>query len=229
MAHDFNNYLGVIVSNLDRISDRPDIDPTVRKAIEAALDGALRSADLTRSLLAFSRRQPLNPATANVNRNLEVVATLLGRTLGPDIELITALAPNLHPVRIDAAQFDSCILNLATNARDAMPTGGSLVLSTRNIEIGAEAALWGSDLAPGPYIVVEVSDTGQGMSQQVASQAFEPFFTTKPSGHGTGLGLSMVYGFVKQSRGHIAIDSAEGRGTTIRIYLPADLSRPAAP
>ena len=220
MAHDFNNYLGVIIGNLDLLKGHQSLDLGAAKLVDAALNGALHSAELTRSLLAFSRRQPLKPQRTDVNSRVEAMTTMLQRTLGEDVTLSSAFAPDLWPVRIDGAQLDTCILNLANNARDAMARGGRLTISTRNIVLDAQDVETNPDVLPGDYVSIEVSDTGSGMSPEVLSHAFEPFFTTKQSGHGTGLGLSMVYGFVKQSGGHIKISSEVGRGTTVHIYLP---------
>jgi CheY-like chemotaxis protein len=189
-------------------------------ARDVALGGALRGKDLTQSLLAFSRSQPLDPQVIDVNRHLEAVATLLRRTLGEDIALTTALSPDLWPVRIDAAQLDSGIVNLANNARDAMPQGGSLSLATRNVQVDEAHARLNGDMALGDYVLVEVSDSGVGMPPEIVARVFEPFFSTKKPGHGTGLGLSMLYGFVTQSGGHIRIYSEVGLGTTVRVYLP---------
>lgn len=220
MAHDFNNYLGVIIGNLDLLKGHQSLDFTAAKLADAALNGALCGAELTRSLLAFSRRQPLKPQRIDVNNRVEAMTTMLQRTLGEDITLSSSFAPNLWPVRIDGVQLDTCILNLANNARDAMARGGTLTISTRNITLGAQDLGPGSDVLPGDYVSIDVSDTGTGMSPETLSQAFEPFFTTKQQGHGTGLGLSMVYGFVKQSGGHIRISSEIGGGTTVHIFLP---------
>ena len=220
MAHDFNNYLGVIIGNLDLLKGYQSLDPASAMLADAALNGALRSAELTRSLLAFSRRQPLKPQRTDVNQRVDAMTMMLQRTLGEDISLTSAFAPNLWQVRVDSAQLDTCILNLANNARDAMPRGGALTISTRNIVLYAHDVKTNPDVKLGDYVLIEVSDTGAGMSPETLSHAFEPFFTTKQMGHGTGLGLSMVYGFVKQSGGHIEITSEVGQGTTVHIYLP---------
>ena len=222
LAHDFNNYLGVIIGNLDMMQERVAADPATTKLIDAALSGAERSAELTRSLLAFSRRQPLDPRRLDVSQRLDAIVSLLKRTLGEDIVLTTKFAPDLWPVRIDGAQLDSCIVNLANNARDAMPAGGALTIATRNAQLDAAYARINADVEAGDYVLIEVSDTGAGMASETLAQAFEPFFTTKAPDHGTGLGLSMVYGFVKQSGGHITITSELGHGTAVKIYLPRD-------
>lgn len=220
MAHDFNNYLGVIVGNLDLLRDRKSDDPVAARYVEAALEGALRGAELTQSLLSFSRRKRLDPRVIDLNTRIEGVTKLLGRTLGEGIEIVVSLAPELWPVEIDAAQFDSCILNIATNARDAMPDGGTLAIATRNEVLDDSYARLNAGVVPGAYALIEISDTGIGMSAETVGRVFEPFFTTKGAGHGTGLGLSMAYGFVRQSGGHIMIYSEPDHGTTVRIYLP---------
>ena len=224
MAHDFNNYLGVIIGNLDLLAERIKTDPVAERLLASAMSGTTRSAELTQSLLAFSRNQPLAPRRVRLNTHLPDLIDLLRRTMGDKAVLKADLAPDLWPTRTDAAQLDSCIVNLVNNARDAMPGGGILTIAARNVgesSIG-EGFLAAPELAAGDYIVIEISDTGAGMTPEVAALAFEPFFTTKPVGHGTGLGLSMAHGFVKQSGGHIEIESVIGRGTTVRFYLPRD-------
>lgn len=220
MAHDFNNYLGVIIGNLDLLEGLIAKETQASKLLASAMSGALRSADLNRSLLAFARRQPLAPQSVDPNRSVDAVATLLRRTLGEDIALNTDLAPDIWPIWIDASQLDSCIVNLANNARDAMPEGGSLTISTRNLQADDLYAAATSGMVLGDYVLIEITDSGSGMPPETMSQAFEPFFSTKPVGHGTGLGLSMVYGFTKQSGGHVALYSEIGHGTTVRLYLP---------
>ncbi len=222
MAHDFNNYLAVIIGNLDLLRERESADPGATTLIDAALGSALRGAELTRSLLAFTRRQPLESQSTDVSRHLDSITHLLKSTLGEDIALTTNFAPGPWPVRIDRAQLDSCIVNLANNARDAMPRGGALAISTRNLQLDELYARENPGTVPGDYVLIEVSDTGDGMPSEILSHVFEPFFTTKPPGHGTGLGLSMVYGFVKQSGGYITVYSEVGHGTAVRIYLPRD-------
>jgi PAS domain S-box-containing protein len=220
MAHDFNNYLGVIIGNLDLLKETEQPGSERAALIDAALSGAQRGAELTESLLAFSRRQPLDPRVTDLNQRIERIAVLLSRTLGEDIEFGTALDAALWPAKIDGAQLDSCIVNLANNARDAMPCGGALTIATRNTHLDDDYARINLGAAAGDYVLIEVSDTGEGMTPDVAARVFEPFFTTKGPGHGTGLGLSMVYGFVRQSGGYIKIYSEVGHGTTVRIYLP---------
>jgi len=224
MAHDFNNYIGVIIGNLDLLSDRLGGDAESTKLLNGAMRGAERSAELTRSLLAFSRNQPLAPKRIDVSRSLQGVAVLLQRALGDDIALTTDLRPDLWPVCVDSAQLDSSIVNLANNARDAMPHGGTVTISARNHPLDKlyTSMNMDPDLVPGDYVLIEIADTGTGMTPEAISHAFEPFYSTKPVGHGTGLGLSMVQGFVKQSHGHISLYSEVGRGTVVRIYLPRD-------
>ncbi len=220
LAHDSNNYLGVIIGNLDLLREMTPDDAEAAPLIDDALAAALRGADLTRSLLAFARRQPLNPQRIDLNKRIEVVANLLRRTLGEDVTIKCCFAADLRPVRIDGAQLDSCIVNLANNARDAMPSGGCVVISTGNVRIGDDFVRMNPGSQAGDFVMIEVTDNGAGMTPETAARAFEPFFTTKGPGAGTGLGLSMVHGFVKQSGGYIKIDSETGRGTRVRIYLP---------
>ena len=214
LAHDLNNYLSVIMGNLDLLADRPNVDPETPKLIEGALAGAQRGAELTRSLLAFSRRQPLDPKVLDVGERIDAVARLLKRTIGEKIALDVRMEPDLWPVEIDGAQLDSAIVNLANNARDAMPDGGTLTIEIRNrTRSGVEAPV-------GDCVLIEVTDTGTGMEAATLAQAFEPFFSTKGPGHGTGLGLSMVHGFVHQSGGAIELASKMGVGTTVQVFLP---------
>jgi signal transduction histidine kinase/ActR/RegA family two-component response regulator len=228
MAHDFNNYLGVIIGNLGLLAELETGASDAAQLIDAARAGSLRAAELTRSLLAFARRQPLDPRPTDANRRVAAIAELLRRTLGEDIALTTALASDLWPVTIDSAQLDACIVNLANNARDAMARGGSLSIATRNTRLDETYARANVGAAAGDHVLIEISDSGTGMPPEVAASAFEPFFTTKEPGHGTGLGLSMVYGFVRQSGGHIKIDTEVGHGTTVRLYLPRDRAAEAA-
>jgi len=220
LAHDFNNYLAVVIGNLDLVKERGIADAEANGFIDAALSGALRSVQLTKSLLAFSRRQALDALVVDVNDRLMAVVDLLKRTLGSNISISLDLEHGLWPVKIDAAQLDSSVVNLATNARDAMAQGGTLTISTRNVHLDERYAKANPQISPGDYVLLEMSDTGAGMAPETLARAFEPFFSTKGPGHGTGLGLSMVYGFVNQSGGHIKIQSEIGRGTAVRIHLP---------
>jgi len=216
VAHDFNNLLTIIIGNLDAICREPQLRPKVRTAAEHALRGAQRATALTQQLLAFSRRQPLNPKPTDVNHLVAGTAELLKRTFGESIAIAADLAGDLGICEVDAPQLESALINLAMNARDAMPTGGRLSITTQNAHIDDPAAA----TAAHDYVTIAVTDTGIGMSEKVREHAFEPFFTTKPAGRGTGLGLSQVYGFVRQSGGLVRLSSEPGRGTTVTICLP---------
>jgi PAS domain S-box-containing protein len=221
VAHDFNNLLTVIVGNLETIwRHAPPEDGKLRRAIDQATRGAQRAVTLTQQLLAFSRRQPLNPKPTDINRLVAGMSDLVRRTIGENIAVETVLAGGLWRVEIDAHQLESALLNLAVNARDAMPEGGKLTIETANAHLDDGYADKYPELTSGQYVAVCVTDTGAGMSAEVISHAFEPFYTTKPIGQGTGLGLSQVYGFVKQSGGHVKLYSEVGEGTTVKIYLP---------
>ncbi len=220
LAHDFNNLLAIIIGNLDMLQEISAEDPVTDELVRDALDSALRGADLTRRLLAFARRQPLQPERVEINEVIGAIVRLLTRTLGENITIEMSLASNVWPVQIDRAQFEAVIANLATNARDAMPRGGALLIDTHNGRLDASYAAAHTDVTPGDYVVVEISDSGTGMTPEILSRIFEPFFTTKEQGKGTGLGLSMVFGFMKQSGGHITAYSESGKGTTFRLYLP---------
>jgi PAS domain S-box-containing protein len=220
VAHDFNNLLGIIIGNLDIAAEQAASDPSLREIILEALNGALRGAELTRRLLAFSRKQPLQPAVVDLNQGLPQIAGMLRRTLGEQVMVELHPGPDLWAVKVDPAQLDEAILNLAINARDAMPKGGTISIETQNVRLDHDYAYGNPEATVGDYVQLSVSDTGAGMSPQVIERCFEPFFTTKGIEKGTGLGLSMVYGFVKQSGGHIKVYSELGHGTTVKIYLP---------
>jgi PAS domain S-box-containing protein len=220
MAHDFNNLLGIIIGNLDLLQPQLPDGGDAAELLDEAVAAALRGADLTQSLLAFARRQPLNPNRIAPNEQVSEIARLLTRTLGERISISLDLATDIWPVMADANQLEACIINLATNARDAMPNGGALTIATGNRRLDADYAGQHADVRPGDYAMIEVSDTGSGMPPQIMAQIFEPFFTTKGPGKGTGLGLSMVFGFLKQSNGHVSAYSEPGIGTTFRLYLP---------
>ncbi len=220
MAHDFNNLLGVIIGNLDVLRGARKSDPELMELTGEALEAALRGADLTRRLLAFARRQPLRPERIDVNELIDGITRLLTRTLGDHLAVSVNLAKTLWPVVADPTQLWTSVTNLATNARDAMPNGGRLTISTANKQLDAQYAAERSEVAPGDYVVVEVTDTGLGISPEILSHIFEPFFTTKDREKGSGLGLSMVFGFMKQSGGHVSVYSEPGVGTTFRLYLP---------
>lgn len=241
MAHDFNNLLGVIIGNLDLIDESMlRADGEAKELVDEALDAAMRGADLTRSLLAFARRQALRPISIDLNELVSGMSRLLARVLGEDIEISLELAPDLWPVVADAAQVEASIANLATNARDAMAKGGKLQIATGNRHLDADYTSLHPAVAPGDYAMISVSDNGIGMAPEVLAHIFEPFFTTKELGKGTGLGLSMVFGFANQSGGHVSVYSEAGVGTTIRLFLPraqpadaahaslADRARPVA-
>jgi PAS domain S-box-containing protein len=221
IAHDFNNLLTGIVGSLDLLQTRLNQGRTdnVARYINAAMTSANRAAALTHRLLAFARRQPLIPESVDANQLVVSLEDLLRRTMGEAIDLEIAASDDLWCTLCDPNQLESALLNLAINARDAMPDGGKLTISTANAHLGDVTADTPA-LSPGDYICIAVSDTGVGMSAQVAARAFDPFFTTKPIGQGTGLGLSMIYGFARQSNGHVTIDSKMGRGTSVKLYLP---------
>jgi PAS domain S-box-containing protein len=219
VAHDFNNILQIIIGNLDLLQRQlPPQSPRLERAAIQAMSAARRAASLTQRLLAFSRRQPLDPKPIDVNMLVNGVAELVQRTLGENIVVEAALGEGVWTVEADPNELEAAIINLAVNARDAMPAGGCLTIGTANATFDARKAA-AFDVAPGDYVEIGVRDTGQGMDAKTVSQAFEPFFTTKPVGKGTGLGLSQVYGFVKQSGGHVGIESALGEGTTVRLHL----------
>jgi signal transduction histidine kinase len=222
LAHDFNNLLLVMIGNLEMLLDSPQADPALKGLALHAVEAAQRGADLTRSLLAFARRQPLMPQTVAINDLVHGIAKLLSRTLGERIVVRLDLAADLWPVVIDPAQLEAALANLATNARDAMPKGGRLTIATANRFLDEDYGRQHPEVAAGDYATIEVSDTGSGMAPDVIARIFDPFFTTKEPGKGTGLGLSMVFGFMKQSGGHINVYSEPDAGTTFRLYLPRD-------
>lgn len=233
IAHDFNNMLAVVVGSLDMARRRLGMnsDPRAIQNIDNAMEGAQRATQLTSRLLAFSRQQPLEPQTIDANKLVGGMSELLRRTIGDTIRVETVLAGGLWASLADPNQLENAILNLCVNARDAMPDGGMLTIETNNAHLDDLYAASHSEVAAGQYVVVSVTDTGVGMPREVVERAFEPFFTTKGVGRGTGLGLSQVFGFIKQSQGHVKIYSEPGQGTTIKLYLPrhygvADASHP---
>jgi len=236
VAHDFNNLLTIILGNLDSLSRAAkeaqwDKDKLSR-LIENAQRGAQRAASLTQRLLAFSRRAPLDPRVVDLGRVVTGMSDLLRRTLGERIAIETVLSGGLWRVHADPNQLEIAVLNLAVNARDAMPEGGRLTIETANAYLDDAYAAGQAEVIPGQYAVICITDTGSGMTKDVAARAFEPFFTTKGAGHGTGLGLSQVYGFVKQSGGHVKIYTEPGQGTTVKLYLPrftGDVAEDAPP
>src|SRR5215475_584887 len=220
IAHDFNNILTVITGTIEILAEAVADKPQLAAVAKMIDDAAVRGAELTSQLLAFARRQPLQPRTTDVNGLIADMVKLLRPTLGERIEIEAMLAPDAWPALVDTAQLNTALLNLAIIARDAMPNGGKLTIETRNIMLDDSYASAHSEVAPGPYTMIAISDSGLGIPAAIMDKVFEPFFTTKDIGKGTGLGLSMVYGLVKQSGGHIKIYSEEGHGTTVKIYLP---------
>jgi CheY-like chemotaxis protein len=213
--------LAIVLGNLDLAQRRLESDPKRAQAsIDHARDGAERAATLTARLLAFSRQQPLAPEPVDANKLVASMSEMLRRTLGEQVMVETVLAGGLWRTHADVGQLENALVNLAVNARDAMPGGGRLTIETANAHLDDAYAAQRAEVAPGQYVLICVTDTGTGMSAEVIERAFDPFFTTKPVGKGTGLGLSQVFGFVKQSGGHIAVYSESGEGTTIKLYLP---------
>ena len=220
VAHDFNNLLTVILANTDEVQEEEGLDPRVKARLEQIAKAVLRAAELTSQLLAFSRKQALNPKATDLNALVVTTGKLLRRTLGRHIEFVVDLAADLWPVDIDRAQLETALINLCVNARDATPGGGRMVIQSRNIGYQAGVEPENPDIDARDYVRLSVTDTGTGMPADVLAKVFEPFFTTKDVGKGSGLGLSMVYGFIKQSGGAIGIRSEVGRGTTVTLYLP---------
>ena len=221
IAHDFNNMLAIVIGGIDIATRRLKRgEAGAEQMLEGAREGATRAATLTQRLLAFSRQSPLSPERVNINDIVASMSDLLRRTLGEPVAFETVLAGGLWRCSVDRAGLESAIINLALNARDAMPSGGKLTIDTSNMFLDERYANRELGVAPGQYVMVAVTDVGQGMTPEITEKAFDPFFTTKPVGKGTGLGLSMVYGFAKQSGGHVRIYSELGRGTTVKIYLP---------
>jgi signal transduction histidine kinase len=232
IAHDFNNLLMIILGNLEtakRQFVRKDPDNgRIERSVENAVHGAERAAALTQQLLAFSRRQPLAPATTNLDQLVAGISDVLRRTLGEHVTVEVLLSDDRWTIHVDRNQLESALLNLAINARDAMPKGGKLTIRTGHTELDS-TEISGVNLPAGQYVTLDVIDTGEGMTSDVAAHAFEPFFTTKDVGHGTGLGLSQVYGFVAQSGGEVTLESEVGGGTRVRLYFPANLAQDTTP
>lgn len=220
VAHDFNNMLGVMLGNAERLQSMFGGNDKAEHHIEEVISAINRSASLTHRLLAFSRQQTLSPTTTDVLGLVHGLEDMLRRTLGETIEVAVECDDAVWPATMDAHQFENALLNLAINARDAMPNGGMLTIASANVPLDETEAKRYEDVAPGDYVKVAVSDTGTGIDPEVLEKVFEPFYTTKEVGEGTGLGLSMVYGFAKQSKGHISISSEVGQGTTVELYLP---------
>jgi signal transduction histidine kinase/CheY-like chemotaxis protein len=230
IAHDFNNLMTVILGNSEMLSEELEDNPRLKNLADTSLAASERAADLTRSLLAFARKQPLNPRRVDLNDLLSRMKGLLDRALGETVDCVFVPGAEIWPALVDATQIESAVLNLAINARDAMPEGGRLTIESANVTLDDDYCHAHAGATPGDYIAICVTDTGTGMTAEVIEKAFDPFFTTKEVGKGSGLGLSMIYGFVKQSNGHVNIYSEVGRGTSVKLYLPrADAShRPAA-
>jgi PAS domain S-box-containing protein len=220
VAHDFNNILTIIMANADALQEEENLDPAVITRLDQIATAVQRAADLTRSLLAFSRKQPLVPKPTDLNELVTATGELLRRSLGEQIEIGFVLAADLQMIEVDRAQIETALVNLCVNARDAMPGGGKLAIETRNVTIDEDYAAHIPDATAGDYVLLSVTDNGTGMPPDTVAKVFEPFFTTKEVGKGTGLGLSMVYGFIKQSNGHIKVHSELGRGTSFKLYLP---------
>ena len=220
IAHDFNNLLTVILANTDELQEDVTLDAAVTGRLDQIGQAVLRAAELTRHLLAFSRKAPLRPRPTDVNELVSGTGKLLRRALGEHIEIESLLAEGLWTVNIDRTQLETALVNLCVNARDAMPGGGRLTIETRNVVLDKDTVTQATDVASGDYAMLAVTDTGCGIPPEAVGKVYEPFFTTKGVGKGTGLGLSMVYGFIKQSSGHITIHSDVGRGTSFKLYLP---------
>ncbi len=231
IAHDFNNILGIVMGNLEILQQTGTHDAKSAERIEKALKGIQRGADLTKKLLRFSRLDAYKTQIANVNTLIEGIESLIAKSLTVSIDVRLHLATDIWPVVIDVGDFEDAILNLAINARDAMPAGGVLVIETANTVVDEQDGRGHRGIDPGEYVLISLSDTGVGMTSSVASKVFEPFYTTKEEGKGTGLGLSMVYGFVQRSGGYVDLDTHPGKGTTFRIFLPRSTQdfEPVAP
>jgi CheY-like chemotaxis protein len=221
IAHDFNNLLTTILGQTELSLERMEKDNPVRANLEESLQASLRAAGLTRQLLLFSRRQPMDLVKINVNRTIDNLLKMLRRFIGEDVALRTNLDPGLWTVRADEGNIEQVLINLAVNARDAMPEGGALKLRTENVLLETGDPGKEPEAEPGRYVLVTIEDTGVGMDQETLERIFEPFFSTKAAGKGTGLGLSVVYGIIKQHGGWIGASSSPGEGTAFRIYLPA--------
>jgi signal transduction histidine kinase/CheY-like chemotaxis protein len=230
IAHDFNNMLAIVIGSLDLARRRLDGDPErLKRCINNAYEGAERAAALTARLLAFSRQTPLAPITLDINKLVAGMSELLRRTMGEQYMVETVLSGGLWRAFVDPGQLENALVNLSVNARDAMAEGGRVTIETANAYLDDEYARDRAEVTPGQYVMISVSDTGTGMTPEVIARAFDPFFTTKPLGKGTGLGLSQIYGFAKQTGGHIAIYSEPGQGTTVKLYLPRHMGEAVEP
>ena len=220
VAHDFNNILMLMMAHIDALREDDGVAPAVHPRLDKMGEAVQRATDLIRQLLAFSRKQVLMPQDTVLNDLVSGVGGLLRRTLGEHIQIQAVIDPALWSTRVDRAQVEAALVNLCVNARDAMPAGGRLLIQTRNASLDSDYAARQEEVTPGDYVLLSVTDTGSGMPPDVLKRVFEPFFTTKEVGKGTGLGLSMIYGFIKQSKGHVALDSTPGHGTTVKLYFP---------
>jgi NO-binding membrane sensor protein with MHYT domain/CheY-like chemotaxis protein len=230
VAHDFNNILTIVLANADAIVEDETVPPHIAKRAQRICDAGQKASELTRQLLAFSRKQVLKPERLDLNDLVANVGKLLRRTLGEHIVVQTVATPSLWPANVDRAQVETSLINLCINARDAMPEGGRLTIETRNVTLDREYVLQQEDdIAAGDYVLLSVTDTGSGMPPEIVKRVFEPFFTTKEVGKGTGLGLSMVYGFMRQSNGHIRIYSEVGHGTSVKMYFARSAAVAPAP
>ncbi|MDJ1008124.1 MAG: PAS domain S-box protein [Paracoccaceae bacterium] len=222
VAHDFNNLLTIITGNLELL-DTAAGEADTRDIVADALEAAQLGSALTAQLLAFARRGVLMPEVFDVSDNIDAMLGMLRRTLGDDVDLVTDLATEIWPIEADPTHFQTSILNLVVNAKSAMPEGGQMRIETRNVSVDDAYIAQEIDILPGDYVRISISDNGSGMSEETRKRAFEPFFSTKPEAQGTGLGLSLVYGFVRQSHGHVTLYSEEGQGTTFSLYFPRHL------
>jgi signal transduction histidine kinase/CheY-like chemotaxis protein len=233
VAHDFNNLLTIIIGNVDMAEralagQKPGSGDKARRLLGNALAGAKRAANLTQRLLAFARRQPLDPKPIDMSRFIANMGDFLTRTLGEEIHVEAVTGGSLWRIEADPAQLESAILNVALNARDAMPGGGKLTIEAVNTYLDDNYVRFNPEIAPGQFVAISITDTGSGMTPEVMAHVFEPFFTTKSTGQGTGLGLAQVYGFVRQSGGNVKIYSEPGEGTMVKIYVPRLVSKGAA-
>ena len=229
IAHDFNNLLTVVLGNLELILGAHSDAEKIQRWARGAMRAAQRGERLVRQLLTYARRQVTHPDTVNLNQLIVNIENLIRGAIGEQIEIVTILSPVLAPAQIDPAQFETAILNLVINSRDAMANGGRITIETRNVTIDRQYASDNPEVTPGPYVMIAVSDSGAGMTPAVLERAFDPFFTTKEIGKGSGLGLSQVYGFAKTAGGHVKIYSELGIGTTVKLYLPKSSNRPVMP
>ena len=225
IAHDFNNIITVLLGYSDELIEEAPPDSTLRSAAVEVRRAADRASGLTQQLLAFSRRQESVAHAVDLNQVIAHMEDLIRRLIGPEIRLQFSLQPDLSTISADAQQIGQVLMNLVVNARDAMPRGGTMTIETANVDLGSEHV----DVIPGPHVALSVSDSGLGMTAEVRDRLFEPFFTTKAKGQGTGLGLSMVQAIVRQSGGHIIVDSQPNAGTTFRVYFPRQGDAAAAP